>query len=144
MASRILLVENHPVVRQTLRRLLEQEGFEVVGEAPDADEAFRRAADLCPDVVVIDLARPVARCLSVAREMVRTMPLRGVIFMAFEEYLVAHVFQAGVRGYVLKARIAEDLPTAIQEVASGHTFVSPGILSDDLAVGPEESSNLHV
>ena len=127
MATRVFLVDDHPIIRQALRRLLEQNGLNVVGDAADAAEALRRAGELCPDVVVLDVARPVARCLSAAREIVRSVPLKGMILVAFEDYLVAEAFQAGMRGYVLKARIAEDLPTAIQEVASGNKYLSPGI-----------------
>jgi DNA-binding NarL/FixJ family response regulator len=146
MAPRILLVDDHLIVRRALRMLLGQRGLDVVGEARDADEALCRARDLHPDVVVVDVARPVAHCLSAAREIVRTMPLTGVIFVAFEDYLVAHAFQAGVRGYVLKSSVAEDLPEAIQHVASGRTYLSPGLppgvvqsdrmVANDLAPAP--------
>ena len=127
MATRIFLVDDHPIVLQALRRLLEQNGLDVVGEARDAEEALPLTGEARPDVVVLDVARPVARCLSAAREIVRSVPLKGMILVAFEDYLVAEAFQAGMRGYVLKARIAEDLPTAIQEVASGNKYLSPGI-----------------
>ncbi|MBP1777525.1 MAG: LuxR family transcriptional regulator [candidate division NC10 bacterium] len=136
MATRIFLVDDHPIVRQALRRLLEQNGLDVVGEARDAAEALRRAGELCPDVVVLDVARPVARCLSAAREIVRSVPLKGMILVAFEDYLVAEAFRAGARGYVLKARVAEDLPTAIQEVAGGEIYLSPGIPSAVVELRP--------
>jgi len=136
MGPRIFLVDEHPIVRQALRRLLEQNELDVVGEARDATEALRRAGELCPDVVVLDVARPVARCLSAAREIVRSVPLKGMILVAFEDYLVAEAFQAGARGYVLKARVAEELPMAIQEVASGEIFLSPGIPSAVVELHP--------
>jgi len=100
---------------------------DVIGEARDAAEALRLAGELCPDVVVLDVARPVAHCLSAAREIVRSVPLKGMILLAFEDYLVAEAFQAGIRGYVLKARVVEDLPPAIHEVARGSIYLSPGI-----------------
>ena len=136
MAPRILLVDNHTIVRQALRRLLEQNGLDVVGEARDAAEALRRAGELCPDVVVLDVARPVARCLSAAREIIRSVPLKGMILVAFEDYLVAEAFRAGIRGYVLKDRVAEDLPMAIQEVAGGGIYLSPGMPSAVVELRP--------
>jgi DNA-binding NarL/FixJ family response regulator len=129
MTPRILLVDDHPIVRQALRRLLEQDGLEVVGEACDGAEAHRLAWEVCADVVVFDVTRPVSRCLDAAREIVRTVPLKGVILVAFEEYLVARAFQAGVRGYVLKTRVVEDLPLAIRAVARGSIYLSPGVPS---------------
>jgi DNA-binding NarL/FixJ family response regulator len=123
------LIDDHPIIRQALRRFLEQKGLNVVGEIEvrDAAEAVRRAGELCPDAVVLDVARPVARCLSLARAIVRSVPLTGLILIASEVYLVAPAFQAGARGFVLKARVVEDLPLAIREVASGGIYVSPGV-----------------
>jgi DNA-binding NarL/FixJ family response regulator len=129
MPPRIFLIDDHPIVRQALRRLLEQEGLDVVGEACVGAEASRLVWELRADVVVLDVARPVSRCLDAAREIVRTVPLKGVILVAFEEYLVPRAFQAGVRGYVLKTRVVEDLPPAIRAVAQGSIYLSPGIPS---------------
>ena len=136
MATRVFLVDDHPIVRQALRRLLEQNGLDVVGEARDAAEGLRLAGELCPDVVVLDVARPVARCLSAAREIIRSVPLKGMILVAFEDYLVAEAFRAGIRGYVLKDRVAEDLPMAIQEVAGRGIYLSPGLPSAVVELHP--------
>ena len=127
MPPRILVVDDHPIVRQALRALLEWEGLDVVGEARDGAEALRLAWELCADVVVLDVTRPVSICLDAAREIVRTVPLKGVILVAFEDYLVARALQAGVRGYVLKTRVVEELPLAIRTVARGEIYVSPVI-----------------
>jgi len=127
MPPRVLVVDDHPIVRQALRTLLEQNGLEAVGEAWDGAEAPRLARDLCAEVVVLGFTRPLANCLSVAGEILRTAPRTGVILIAFEDYLVGRAFQAGIRGYVLKTQVVEDLPLAVRAVARGKIYVSPGI-----------------
>ena len=136
MEPRILLVDEYPTVRQALRGLLKWEGLEVVGEARDGAEALRLAWDLCADVIVLAVTRPTSICLDAAREIVRTVPLKGVILVAFEDYLVAQALQAGVRGYVLKSRVVEELPLAIREVARGAIYVSPDISPASLPACP--------
>ena len=142
MSPRILLVDEHPTVRQALRGLLESEGLDVVGEARDGAEVPGLARELCADVVVLDVTRPVSRCLDAAREIVRTVPLKGVILVAFEDYLVAQALQAGVRGYVLKSRVVEELPLAIRAVARGEIYVSPDISLASLAACRTETDNI--
>jgi DNA-binding NarL/FixJ family response regulator len=129
MSPRVLVVDDHPIVRQALSSLLERDGLDVVGEAWDGAEAHRLARELCADVVVLGFTRPLVSCLSVAGEILRTVPRTGVILVAFEDYLVVRAFRAGIRGYVLRTRVVEDLPLAIRAVAHGSTYVSPGIPS---------------
>lgn len=142
MSPRVLVVDDHPIIRQALRKLLEQNGLDVVGEAWDGAEALRLTRELCADVVVLGFTRPLASCLSVAGEILRTEPRTGVILVAFEDYLVARAFQAGIRGYVLKTRVVEDLPRAIRAVARGSIYRSPGIPSDILEGGPTTVDHL--
>ena len=127
MSHRVLLVDDHPTVRQALRRFLEWEGLEVVGDAWDSAEVLRLAWERRAEVVILDCSLPLASCFDLAREIVRTLPVKGVILVTFEDYLVARALQAGIRGYVLKARVVEELPSAIQQVAQGAIYVSPGI-----------------
>jgi DNA-binding NarL/FixJ family response regulator len=127
MQPRILLVDDYSIVRQALRRLLEQNGFNVVGDAWDGAEAHLLARELCADVVVLGFTRPLSRCLAVTREILRTVPRTGVILVAFEDYLLVPAFQAGIRGYVLKSQVVEELPRAILAVARGQNYVSAGI-----------------
>jgi DNA-binding NarL/FixJ family response regulator len=127
MSPRILLVDEHPNVRQALRGLLAWEGLDVVGEARYGAEALRLVWELCADVIVLNITRPISLCLDAAREIVRTAPLKGMILVAFEDYLVDRAFQAGVRGYVLTTRVVEELPLAIRAVARGEIYVSPDI-----------------
>ena len=127
MAPRILVVDGHPVQGHTVRSLLKWVGLHVVGLAADGAAALRLAHELCADVVVLSLTRPLVPCFDTARALARAVPPRGVILVAFEDYLVEPAFQAGIRGYVLSTRVAEELPTAIRTVGSGGLYLSPDI-----------------
>ncbi|MBI4951913.1 MAG: response regulator transcription factor [Myxococcales bacterium] len=127
--TRILLADDHQLVRQGLRSLLERDGFEIVGEASNGREAVDLAKTLRPDVAVLDLAMPVMNGIDAARAIAaassRTQCI--VLTMYEESRYVLEALQAGVRGYLLKSRAAADLVQAIREVAGGATYLSPGI-----------------
>ena len=127
MSPRILVVDGHPAKGQAVRSLLTGEGFQVVDLAVDGAAARRLAHELCADVVVLRLTRPLVRCFDTARALARALPPRGVILVAFEDYLVEPAFQAGIRGYVLSTRVVEELPTAIRTVGGGGLYRSPDI-----------------
>jgi len=126
---RILLAEDHLMVRQGLRALLEREGFEVAGEAGDGHQAIRLAQDLRPDVAVLDLAMPLLNGIDAAREILKVSPSTKVILLTVhtEDQYVLEALRARVKGYVLKTQVAEDLVQAIREVLRGSTYLSPGI-----------------
>jgi DNA-binding NarL/FixJ family response regulator len=134
MPRRVLVVDDHPIARQALTRLLERNGMDVVGEAWDGATAHVLVRELRADVVVLGFTRPLANCLAVTREILRTVPRTGVILVAFEDYLASQVFRAGVRGFVLKTRVVEDLSPAVRAVAAGGTYLSP-----DVRVGLREA-----
>ena len=127
MSLRVLLVEDKPTIRRGLRRLMEQDGLHVVGESKDSTEAHLLADELGADVVVLGLTRPLENFLSVAGEIRRAAPRTAVVLVAFEDYLVVRALQAGIKGYVLRTRVVEDLPLAIRTVAGGKSYVSPGV-----------------
>ncbi len=129
MPLRILLAEDHLMVRQGLRALLEREGFEVAGEAGDGHQAIRLAQDLRPDVAVLDLAMPLLNGIDAAREILKVSPSTKVILLTVhtEDQYVLEALRARVKGYVLKTQVAEDLVQAIREVLRGSTYLSPGI-----------------
>lgn len=129
MALRILLADDHPIVRQGLRVLLEREGFEVVGEATDGWEAVQIAQATKPDVALLDVTMPHLNGLDAGRELLRTGDTSHVILLTMhtEAHQVASALRAGVRGYVLKTQAAEDLVRAIHEVIRGKTFLSPSV-----------------
>jgi len=126
---RILLADDHLIFRQSLKGLLEREGFQIIGEAADGQEAVRRARDLSPDVAVLDLAMPLLNGLDAAREIVRASPRTRPILLTMhtEDPYVMEALRAGIKGYVLKTQPSTDLVQAIQEVSRGRIYLSPGI-----------------
>jgi len=129
MSGQVLIADDHPLIRQGLRTLLEQHGFTVVGEAADGREAAQLAQELEPDVAVLDLAMPLLNGLDAAREITRTSRRTKTILVTVhtaDQYVLA-ALQAGVRGYVLKSQATAELVQAIQEVMRGGRYLSPGI-----------------
>ncbi len=129
MPLQILLADDHQMVREGLKMLLERAGFKVVGEASDGQEAVRRVRDLGPDVAVLDLAMPLLNGLDAAREIVRVAPRTRPILLTVhsEEPYVMKALRVGVKGYVLKTQAAPDLVQAINEVSRDRLYLSPGI-----------------
>jgi DNA-binding NarL/FixJ family response regulator len=129
MAIRILLADDHKIVRQGLRSLLEKEAFQVVGEGADGQEAVRLAGTLCPDIAILDIGMPILNGIDAAKEISRVSPRTKTIILTMhdEDGFVLKSLRAGVRGYLLKAHAAEDLEQAISVVAKGEVYLSPGI-----------------
>jgi two-component system, NarL family, response regulator NreC len=129
MPIRIILADDHLIVRQGLRSILEQEAYTVLGEAGDGREAVRLAQELCPDVAVLDLAMPLLNGLDAAREIARASPLTKTILLTMhtEDPYVIEALRAGVKGYLLKTQAAQDLVQAVREVSRGAMYLSPGI-----------------
>jgi len=129
MSGQVLIADDHPLIRQGLRTLLEQHGFTVVAEASDGREATQLAQELEPDVAVLDLAMPLLNGLDAAREITRASRRTKTIVVTVhtaDQYVLA-ALQAGVRGYVLKSQATAELVQAIQEVMRGGRYLSPGI-----------------
>ncbi|MEO5926417.1 MAG: response regulator transcription factor [Bryobacteraceae bacterium] len=134
---RILIADDHGIVRHGTRSLLEkQEDFEVVGEAEDGRAAVEMAEKLEPNIIVMDIAMPELNGLDAAAQIVRRHPEIGVIILSMheeEDYLV-RALSAGVRGYLLKDTAQVDLIHAVRSVARKKAFFSPaiaGMLADD-------------
>jgi len=129
VALRILLADDHQIVRQGLKAILEREGFNVVGEASDGHEAVRRARELHPDVAVLDLTMPLLTGIGAAREIIQAEPKAKTVLLTVhtEEQYVLEALRVGVRGYVLKSRAAGELVQAIRDVSKGLIYLSPGI-----------------
>lgn len=128
---KVLIADDHQIVRQGLKVLLERERFTVVAEAVDGKEAVRLANELRPDVTILDLTMPLLNGLEAAREILREGGCTRVILLTMhaEEHQVAIALRAGVRGYVLKTQAAEDLTHAIRAVVAGQTYLSPAVSS---------------
>jgi DNA-binding NarL/FixJ family response regulator len=129
MPVRILLADDHQIVRQGLKALLEQKGFVVAGEAADGHEAIQLAVKLRPDVAILDLVMPLINGVNVARTILREFPNTKVILLTMhtEEQYVFDALRAGVTGYVVKTDAATDLAHAIDAVLRGAIFVSSKI-----------------
>lgn len=129
MTARIVLADDHRVVREGLRAVLEHGGLEIVGEAPDGWSAVRITQQLHPDVVVMDVAMPSLNGLDAAREILAGTPEARIVLLTVhvdEPYVVA-ALRAGVRGYVVKTQTSSELLDAIGEVLAGGTFLSPRV-----------------
>ncbi len=130
MKTRVLLADDHGVVRKGLRFLLESEpDLEVVGEAADGSEAVRLAEELDPTVVIMDIAMPRLNGIDATAQIVRRRPETAVIILSMhsdEGYLV-RTLAAGAKGYLLKDSAEEDVVRAIHAVTQGRPFFSPEI-----------------
>ena len=126
----VLLAEDHAVVRQGLRTLLETEGYcEVVGQAQTGREAVKLAATLRPDVILMDIAMPVLNGLEATRQILAANPAAKVVILSAhsdDEYIES-MTAAGAAGFLEKQTSAEILTKAIHEVANGKSFFSPTI-----------------
>lgn len=126
---RILLADDHRTVRKHVRAILEQEGFEIAGEATDGREAVRLAERCSPDMVILDVSMPELNGLAAAGEILRGAPQTRAILLTLHTELpyVRRAIRSGIRGYVEKTRMANDLPLAIRDVAHGKIYISPTI-----------------
>jgi two-component system response regulator NreC len=129
MPIRIALADDHVIVRQGLKSLLEREGFQVVAEASDGQEALRIVQSLQPDIAIMDISMPTLNGLNAAREISRSSPKTKIILLTQhdESQYVSEALDAGVKGYVLKNQVASDLLLAIRQVSGGQVYLSPGV-----------------
>ena len=127
---RILLADDHTVMRAGLRLLLERhENFEVIGEAADGREAVEIAAEQKPAVVVMDVAMPHLNGVEAARQILTRNPDIAIVMLSMhsDESYVLRSLKAGARAYLLKDSAEADLIAAIQAITEGRSFFSPGV-----------------
>ncbi len=129
MPIQVMVADDHQLVRQGLRALLEREGFKVVGEAANGQEALKMAEALQPEVVVMDLAMPLLNGIDATREIKRVSPRSKTILLTMhaDRQYILEGLRGGAKGYVLKTHAANDLVRAIREAARGGTYLSPEI-----------------
>jgi len=127
MPTRVLLADDHHLVRESVRLLLERHGFEIVADVADGNQAVEVAAKLHPEVAVLDLAMPHLNGIDCAREMLKVSPRTKVLLLTMhrEGQYVVQALRAGIRGFVLKTQLGQDLVRAIEEVLRGAISVSP-------------------
>jgi len=130
MSVRILLVDDHHMIREGLRSLVEKDTkYEIVGEADDGREAVDIAAKVRPDVVIMDVAMPNLNGVEATRRILRDAPDTKVIALSIhtDRQYVGRMLEAGASGYVLKDNAFEALSTAIETVLSGRTYLCPKV-----------------
>ncbi len=129
MAVRVLLADDHEIVRQGLRVLLEREGFQVVGEASNGHEAVKLCEANHPEVAILDLSMPLLNGVDAAREIIKSNPRIKVVLLTMhtEDHLILESLRAGVTGYVLKTKTSGELVQALRAVCRGEMFVTQSI-----------------
>ena len=128
--ARILIADDHEIVRHGLRRLLEtQPGWEVCGEAANGREAVAKARQLKPDVAILDFGMPELNGAEATRQILQDSPRTEVMILTMHdaEPLIREVLEAGARGYVLKSDASRDLVAAVQALLAHKTFLSPAV-----------------
>jgi DNA-binding NarL/FixJ family response regulator len=126
----VLLAEDHMIVREGFRKMLELEGdFEVIGEAQDGRLAVALAKKLRPDVILMDIAMPLLNGLEATRQICKAAPAAKVLMLSAhnDDAYVTNALEAGAVGFLLKQTSAHDVCRAIREVHKGKTFFSPTI-----------------
>ena len=126
----VLLAEDHKIVREGLRKMLEiEDDLEVVGEAQDGRQAVALAKKLCPAVVLMDIAMPLLNGLEATRQMLKALPGTKVLILSAHsnDAYVKNAIDSGAVGFLVKQTSAQDVCRAIREVQKGKTFFSPSI-----------------
>ena len=128
---RLLLADDHTMVLEGFRRLLEQE-YELVGAVQDGRELLTVAPQLRPDIILLDISMPYVNGIEAARQLKQLLPDTKMIFLTMhtDPTYVTEAFKAGASGYVLKRSATSELVCAIEEVSQGRSYVTPLITKD--------------
>jgi len=139
---RILLVDDHQVVREGLRHMLELEAdMEVVGEASNAKETLTQVESLCPEIILMDIKMPGVDGIELTRQLKEKLPSSNVIMLTLYDEYLAQAIEAGAAGYLLKDIKREELIKAIRAVHQGRSPLNLSLSRDQLTelVAPSES-----
>jgi len=133
--TRLLLADDHRMLRDSMRRSLEEHGLDVVGEAGDGQDAVRQAQALRPDVVLMDVSMPVLDGVEATRQLHLLVPDAQVVMLTMhaDGDVMAKAIQAGAVGYLVKDCSIDDVVEAVNLAASGDSVLSPGLASSMLA-----------
>ncbi len=149
MSIRVLLVDDHRIVRHGLRALLEKENdMEIVGEACSGRDAIQLASEISPDVIVLDIAMPDMNGIDAARFLLADNPECRILVLSMmgDKRLIVEMFSAGVKGYLMKDCAADELVRAIRVVNNNEIYMSPPIaglvIKDLIKLLPEASPEI--
>ncbi|MCC5952131.1 MAG: response regulator transcription factor [Acidimicrobiia bacterium] len=148
MTIRLLLADDHRMLREGLRRSMTDQGFDVVGEARDGDEAIQLAEELVPDVVLMDITMPEVDGVEATRHIRQAMPEVRIVMLTMhaDQEVLAAAIRAGASGYLVKDCSTTEIASAVRMAASGETALSPQLAASmldevrklDQQPGPEE------
>jgi DNA-binding NarL/FixJ family response regulator len=126
MSLRILLADDHLMVRQAIKMALVQAGLQVVEEASNGQEAISKCRDSQPDIAVLDVSMPLINGIDAAREILQVCPATKIVILTMhtQDKCLQESLRLGIRGYVVKANTADELVKAIHAVARGATYIS--------------------
>jgi DNA-binding NarL/FixJ family response regulator len=129
--SRILIADDHTLVAELCKKLLETE-FDVVGTVSDGHELVRAAGELKPDVVVVDVAMPILNGLDAGRQVKEMLPAVKLVFLTMNPdiEIAAEAFRRGANGYLLKTCAAAELVLGVRDVLRGKSYLSPALSKD--------------
>ena len=129
MPARILITDDHKLLREGLRCLLENRGFEVTGEAEDGRSAIRLAKQLEPDAVIIDISLPGLNCIEATRQIHQNSPQVKIVVLSMraDSRAVLAALAAGASAYLLKEAAFEEVVIALRVALKGQTYLSPAI-----------------
>jgi two-component system, NarL family, response regulator NreC len=129
MPTKVLLADDHRIVRDGVKSLLERQGYVVIAEASDGQEAIRMALFSPPDVAVLDVTMPLLNGLDAARQILQKSPATRIIILTMhaEKTYVLEGLRIGIKGFVTKTHASEDLIRAIREALKGRTYLSPEV-----------------
>lgn len=135
MNIKVLLADDHKIVRDGLRSLLEKDGrLEVIGEAPNGKIAVELTRELTPDVVVMDIGMPVMNGIEATERIIEHRPDAKVLALSMhcDRRFVSSMMDAGASGYLLKDCACDELVDAIRAVFSGQVYLGPGVKNSDI------------
>jgi len=140
---RILIADDHNLVAEVCKRLLETE-FDVVGVVVDGRALVRAAGELGPDVIVLDIAMPVLNGLDAGQQIKKSLPAVKLVYLTMnpDVEVAAEAFRRGAHGYLLKTCAARELVLGVREVLRGKSYMSPAALSRDLNFLRRQDKNL--
>jgi two-component system response regulator NreC len=142
MQDRVIICDDHTLLREGLKSLLQRNGFEVVGEAGDGRTAVKLAKKINPDVVILDISMPFLNGIEAARQISNEVPHAKMIIMSMHcaDHFVLAALHAGAAAYLLKNTVFEELLVAFRSVLKGQVYLSPAIAGTVVRASLQPSS----